>query len=65
MTRKLLTTADKIAKLNGEDVEMINGYLKILKSHWRITLAEGEQLKRAVKSMKEGSKKIWDVISDD
>ena len=57
-SRKLLGLADKIAKLKDEDAEMINGYLKILKSDWRITKTEISQMKEMGSQAKKGLKKL-------
>jgi len=52
LTRKLLGMADRIFKLKDEEVDMINGYLKILKSDWRITKTEISQIKKGFDKLK-------------
>lgn len=51
-TRKLFGLAEKISKLEDEEIQMINGYLKILKSTWRIKETDMSQLKKMFKSAK-------------
>lgn len=64
MVRKLLALAEKLQGLTDEEADMINGYLKILKSHWRISLTGGEEMKRAGKDLKKGFDKILGALKD-